>query len=352
MKTNYLALKAAGHAFFRMTNQGLDCSLVRANMEKIGEDRDWFPVWSAVGASLEELGARALREGHPVSAGQFLAKAAQAYHFAQYLHFENLDEKRQAALAKVRCYTAALPLQPIPGVRIEVPYGGGTLPAILRCPPSHASRAPLAVLVCGSDSSKEEHFVIEREFLARGMATVSFDGPGQGEVSDRWPMVPAYHAAVSAVIDRLQAEPAVDPDRIGVVGFGFGGMLAVGAAGADSRIRACLSVSGYYDMSVMNWEDPIRSWRFAHIVGAGSIDEARGIAQAFTLKAWCDRVACPVLVMHGQADAGIPEAAARRIADHIGAKAEFAIVEGGVHCFHNVAYRTTPQICDWLAAHV
>lgn len=351
MKTDYLALKAAGHSLFRMTNQGLDCSLVRANMERIVSNSDWFPVWTTVGADFEKLGDTAAMQGNLVSAGQLLTKAALAYHFAQYLHFEDLDEKKRAAVAKVACYTRALPLQPVPGMRLEIPYSGRTLPAVLRVPPGVA-RVPLALLVCGSDSSKEEHFAIEREFLARGMATLSFDGPGQGEVSDWMPMRPSYHEAVSAVIDYVQAEEGIDPHRIGVVGFGFGGMLAVSSAAADQRIRACISVSGYFDMCVMNWDDPIRSWRFAHIVGVETIAAAREVARDFTLEDWCDRLECPVLVMHGQADAGIPAAAAKKIADRIGANAEYCLVEAGVHCFHNVAFRTTPLICDWLAAHV
>ena len=37
------------------------------------------------------------------------------------------------------------------------------------------------IMVCGLDSAKEETAAYEEPFLARGIATLVFDGPGQGE---------------------------------------------------------------------------------------------------------------------------------------------------------------------------
>ena len=350
LKTNYMALKAAGHAFFRMTNQVLDCSLVRTHIDRISCDEEWYPTWRGVGEYFRDSAEKSMREGRSVSAGQLFTKASLAYHFAQYLHFSNLEEKNEASSLKVDCYTRALDLQPWRGIRVNVPFEDLSLPAIFRTPTT-ADKAPLVVLVCGSDSSKEEHFVIEREFLSRGMATVSFDGPGQGEVAQLMPMRPDYHRAVSAVIDSAGSLEGLDLERIGVIGFGFGGKLAVGAAATDRRIRACVSASGYFDMSVMNWQDPIRSWRFAHLVGVSTLDEARRAAEAYTLEPLIGFLHSDLLVLHGGMDAGIPAAAAKRIADCAGVTAEFVIVEGGVHCFHNVSWKTNPLICDWMLAH-
>ena len=64
--------------------------------------------------------------------------------------------------------------------RLEVPVDGGTAYANLRRPRG-AERSPYVVLVPGLDSTKEEFFYFEQGFLDRGIATVSLDGPGQGE---------------------------------------------------------------------------------------------------------------------------------------------------------------------------
>ncbi|MGE3861553.1 MAG: alpha/beta hydrolase family protein [Burkholderiaceae bacterium] len=347
MKTNYMALKAAGHAFFRMTNQGLDHSLVRAGMERVESDADWFPTWFATGEMLRELAEEKLAAGHAVSAGQLLTKASLAYHFAQYLHFSELEHKARAAASSAGCYTRALPLQRVRGQRLQVPYEGLSLPAVLRVQEAREP-APLAILVCGSDSAKEEHFNIECELHARGLATLSFDGPGQGEVAAQMPMHAEYHRAVAEVVGHAARLPGVDARRIGVVGFGFGGLLAVSAACNDPRIAACVSVSGYFDMGIMDWSDPIRAWRFAHLVGVRTLDEARQRAEQFTLDGCMDRMSRPLLVLHGGADAGVPAEAARRIAERAGSNAEFIEIAGGVHCFHNVSWKTTPLIGDWL----
>ncbi|WP_372387316.1 alpha/beta hydrolase [Xanthomonas axonopodis] len=349
-KTDYLTLIARGHAFYRMTNQGLDCAIVRDRMNTITQDEQWFSTWMEVAGQYQVLGQRKLSEGFCASAGTLLAKAALAYHFAQYLHFSNLEQKTQAQRAKVQSYDMALSLHRVAGRKVQVIFDGVSLPVIFRSP-APTCPLPVVVLVCGSDSSKEEHFTVESLFHERGIATVSFDGPGQGEVASSMPMRSDYYRAVLAVIDALQARDDIDPAMIGVVGFGFGGKLAVGAAcAAGPRVAACVSVSGYYDMSIMDWSDPIRAWRFAHIVGAATIDDARREAAKFTLQGKLEALACPLLVLHGAADAGIPSSAARRIADEAGPQAQFIEVADGVHCLHNVSWMSHPLMADWVQA--
>ena len=59
------------------------------------------------------------------------------------------------------------------------------------------------VLIPGLDSTKEEFFHWENAFLARGMATLSMDGPGQGEAGFRLPIRHDYEVAVAAMLDAL-----------------------------------------------------------------------------------------------------------------------------------------------------
>src|SRR5206468_10922964 len=50
--------------------------------------------------------------------------------------------------------------------------------------------------------------------------------------------------------------PGVDPDRIGVMGAGFGAAVAVYTGGVDQRIAACVSAGG--------WGDGERKFRKQH----------------------------------------------------------------------------------------
>ncbi len=58
-----------------------------------------------------------------------------------------------------------------------------------------------------------------------------------------------------AVVDWFR-QRAGDKMKIGVVGYGEGGLLAFYAAAVDPRIDACL-VSGYFDSRQRTWEEPI-----------------------------------------------------------------------------------------------
>lgn len=69
----------------------------------------------------------------------------------------------------------------------------------------------------------------------------------------RNPLTANVHDLVCAV-DLLQDHPLVDPGRIGVAGFSYGGTLALFLAAWDTRLRTAV-VSGYFS-----------SWRAAHRV--------------------------------------------------------------------------------------
>jgi dienelactone hydrolase len=349
--TNYLALKKGKHAFYRTINQGLDYAIVDEVISGIEAEDDWYPAWMRVAGQYEDVARTALEKSRSLSAGENFVRAALAFHFAQYLHFSDIEQKREAGRRRQLAYSSAMSLYAWPGTRLHARFEDQSLPIVLRLPNGSAPFA-LALLICGSDSTKEEHYRIEQEFLQRGMATASFDGPGQGELEYVVPMISDYHRAISAVLEEVTKNPLVDSRRVGIVGFGFGGMLAIMGACHDSRISACVSVSGYYDMSVMDWSDTIRANRFRHLVHASSIEDAKRIGETFTLRDCISRLRSPLLVMHGASDAGIPESAAARIVNEAQVEVEFVAIEKGVHCFHNVPWLAKPLMTDWLMDHL
>ena len=58
------------------------------------------------------------------------------------------------------------------------------------------------VQINGLDNLKEiEQHTIGQILLQAGFNTITFDGPGQGEMLKSMKMIPDYHSAVSAVVD-------------------------------------------------------------------------------------------------------------------------------------------------------
>ena len=154
-----------------------DFQEVTANLERWEE---WLPAWSRQAAVHEALGREALAAGYGRSAGEHLTRAGVCYHFAKFVAVDDYESMRAAHRKAVECRQAALPHIDPPGERVEIPYEGTQLYGILR-KPRGVDRPPVVVMCMGLDSAKEEMDAYESVFLARGMATLAFDGPGQGE---------------------------------------------------------------------------------------------------------------------------------------------------------------------------
>ena len=200
---------------------------------------DWCQAWSARAAVHEALGRRVLADGYRLSAGEHLTRAAVCYHFSKFVFVIDYEQMKQAHGKAVECRNLALPLLSPPGERVAIPYEGKQLYGILR-KPKGVARPPVVVMCMGLDSTKEEMDANENVFLARGMATLAFDGPGQGEGEYDFAIRGDYEAAVRAVLDFLENRSDVDAGRAGLWGVSLGGYYAPRAAAFEQRVRRAL----------------------------------------------------------------------------------------------------------------
>lgn len=86
----------------------------------------------------------------------------------------------------------------------------------------------------------------------RGLTTLAFDHRGFGESGGRRAHEDSQGklSDLRAAVSLLTAHPAVDADRVAVVGICLGGGYAVRAAAADPRIRAVVGIAGGYNSPV------------------------------------------------------------------------------------------------------
>jgi 2,6-dihydroxypseudooxynicotine hydrolase len=204
------------------------------------------------------------------------------------------------------------------------------------------------VIIPGLDSTKEEFFGLESVFLDRGLATLSLDGPGQGETGFHSHIRPDYEVAVSAALDALADRPEVDLERVGVAGISLGGYYGVRAAAFEPRLKAVAGVSGPYDMGA-GWDSKPALTRdaFRHYSGAASDAEARQRAAQLSLDGVAERVRQPCLVVTGRRDRVIPWEETKRIADGV-RDSTWVIYEEATHVCNNVPFKYRPLIADWL----
>ncbi|MDP1717339.1 MAG: alpha/beta hydrolase, partial [Burkholderiales bacterium] len=176
---------------------------------------EWCAAWSARAAIHEDLARKALADGFRLSAGEHFTRAALCYHFGKFMFVHKYDEMRAAHMKVIECRNLALPLIDPPGERAEIPFNNNKLYGILR-KPAGVARPPVVVMCVGLDSTKEELDVYENIFLARGMATLVFDGPGQGEAEYDIPIRGDYEVPVAAVVDYIETRADLDKNKIGI----------------------------------------------------------------------------------------------------------------------------------------
>ena len=309
----------------------------------------WCAAWCKRAALHEDLGRKALADGFRLSAGEHLTRAAVCYHFAKFVFVVDYAQMRAAHMQAVACRTLALPLLRPAGERVEIPYEDTKLAGVLR-KPAGAARPPIVVMCMGLDSAKEEMDAYENIFLARGMATLSFDGPGQGEAEYELPIRGDYETPVKAVVDWVEARADVDGGRIGLWGVSLGGYYAPRAAAFEKRLKACIALSGPYDFAD-DWEGLPELTRETFRVRSKckTLDEARRHAATLSLKGVADKITCPLFVVAGKQDRIVPWQDAERLAGEARGPVEFLLIEDGNHVANNRAYKYRLQSADWMA---
>jgi len=196
-----------------MIVQGIDYNDLMTTGARIGTWDDWCRAWCATAAGHEEFARKAEAEGNRESATESYLMASMAYHFGCNNSPQNLDEYIPAAKKRVECYAKAAPYLNPPALRHEVPFEHFRMASYLRVP-SGITKPPVVMIISGLESTKEEARTMEDGFLRRGMATFTFDGPGQGESWFQGGLIVDFERATSAVIDYLEKLPGVDAGRI------------------------------------------------------------------------------------------------------------------------------------------
>lgn len=311
----------------------------------------WCAAWCAVAAEHEELGRTALAERRLLSAGGHLSQAAVYYHFAKFVFVTDLEQMRAAHDSAVRCANDALPHLVPPGRRIEIPFEGSRLVGVLRCPPGGGPN-PTVLMAPGLDSTKEELRSTEETFLVRGLATMSLDGPGQGEAEYDLVIRGDWAPVADAVLAALAAQPEVDAQRIGVRGVSLGGYYAPRiSAAAHDRVRACVALAGPFDFGDC-WDGLPELTRETFMVRSGAAHdaEARAIAHTLSLAGVAGDITAPLLIVFGRQDRLIPWQHAERLREATGGPVELVMLERGNHGCANVAPWHRPRTADWMAA--
>jgi dienelactone hydrolase len=332
-----------------------------------GEPDAWHEEWCAMGRRLEAVAEQAAAAGRQMTAGNDYLRAGM-YYFTGERFVPPGDLKRDIGRKALACQHAGLRRRH-PGVEIvEVPYEGTTLPALFMKAPGAAGPAPTVVVFDGMDNCKEMSVLFAGlELASRGMHTLAIDGPGQGE-SLRLRGLHArhdYEVPGAAAYDWVAARPEVDPARVAVMGYSFGGYYAARIAALERRYAAGVAFAApHWDLAAWQREvtrrhdtDPRTTaqstFHFPWVMGVPDMDAGIDKARRFSLAEVAGRITGPFLVVHAAADQVVPVASAHRLHEAIGSARKrlkiFTAEDGGTyHAQADNRQVGVDYIADWL----
>ena len=333
-------------------------------------DRVWQQEWSAMADRLAQLADTAAAEGRQITAGHHYMRAGNYYYSAERFIPPGPDKMAMYHQA-LRCYQAAMARLYPEIERVEVPYENASLPAYF-VKGQGSGRRPTVVLFDGMDNAKEMSVIFAGlDFAKHGINTLAIDGPGQAEALRLRHIYsrPDYEVPGCAAYDYVAAREEVDPKRVAVMGYSFGGYHAPRIAGCEQRYAACVAF-GAMHWDLYEWVagnkarlavDPKTSstsiFQFRWVVGAPDNATALEWAKRFTLEGIAERIECPFLVLHGENDRIVPLDQAKKLYDKVGSKRKhikiFTAEEGGAeHCQVDHRQLGIDYISDWLLANM
>jgi alpha-beta hydrolase superfamily lysophospholipase len=341
---------------------------LKARETESDPDVAWKEEWSAMADRVAKVADTAAAEGRNITAGHHYMRAANYYYSAERF-IPPGDEKMAMYHQALRCWHAALGRLHPQIERVEVPYEGKSLPAYF-LPAPGPGRKRTVVLFDGMDNAKEMSVIFAGLDLAkRGINTLAIDGPGQSETLRLRQIYsrPDYEVAGRAAYDWVAARPDVDPKRVSVMGYSFGGYHAPRVAGMDKRYAGCVALGAmFWDMHA--WQADIKAklaadtrssftsnFQFRWVIGAPDNATALEWAKKFSLEGIAQKIECPVLILHGEDDRVVPLEEAKTLYEKVGAKNKtlkiFTAEEGATeHCQVDNRPLGIDYVGDWILA--
>jgi dienelactone hydrolase len=334
-----------------------------------GDDPDaWLEEWCAMAQKLEGEADAAAAAGRQLTAGHFYLRAGFYYYTGERFTPPG-EEKRRHYMKSLRCCQEGLRRR-YPQIEfVEVPYEGKTLPAYFLAAQGAKGPAPTVVVFDGMDNCKEMSILFcGLEFSRRGMNVLSIDGPGQGEalrargIHSRYD----YEVAGTAAYEYIARRAEVDPKRVAVMGYSFGGYQVPRICAFEPRYAAGVAF-GAMHWDIAAWVEQIyrdnranpnasfsTTFQFQWVVGAATPEEALAIARKFSLEGVAQRVSCPFLTLHGGEDRVVSVDSAHKVHAALGSQRKtlkiFSREEGAAeHVQVDDRQRGVDYIGDWLA---
>jgi len=310
--------------------------------------------FSRVGARREEQGKQAEAAAKSSEAREHYYIAACFYTNAMWAVYEDRNPQRIAWQERKRaCYDGFIRHAGRPIERVELPYQGKKIHAILHLPPNQKpnERVPCFMYVPGMDGVKEDNPATGDPLLERGFAVFAMDGPGQGETREGGITCTAsnYSDAGKLACDYLVKRPEIDAERLGIMASSMGSYWAPRVVAEEKRFKAC-AVQGVCmepgQYAIFNMSSP--SFKLNYMYMSGYDDEAAfdEFAKTLSLEGVTAKITCPYMVAAGEDDEHCDIKFVYKLMGEIPGAKLLYVFEGERHSIRNP--RARPLAINWL----
>ncbi|MGZ2747406.1 alpha/beta hydrolase [Burkholderia stagnalis] len=330
----------------RLLDCGMDYADATALHARTAAGERWDVAAEALAEAQLARAAQAADAGHLATAADAQAMAIADLLFAQMAFNDDAPRKRQLY---ARVSAAALRLADWSALRIEriaLPFAAAHLVGWAVRPASVPLRG--TVIVFGGQSGWGfAYWPIARALAARGLATLLAEGPGQGEtrLEQRIFVDVDVTAAYRRFVDHVAGDASLGP--VGIWGNSIGGLWAASAAASDRRIAACC-VNGALAAPTLL---PFRTFveQAAAMLGNADPDAISANFARMRFAPERDRIACPLLVLHGGEDPLIRLDDQQPFLDAAtSGDATLEVWPDGDHTIYNHSAERTAFACDWF----
>ncbi|RDI51657.1 alpha/beta hydrolase family protein [Nocardia mexicana] len=254
------------------------------------------------------------------------------------------------------CEVLLLALAPAMGMIIEavqIPIGGGDRVRGFLMLPVGAAAVPTLLATNGLEGTLAEMAIPLLAQRGNGMGTFVMEMPGT--YSYERPLTPASEGIYSKVIDYLVADPRIDGDRIGMVGFSFGAYWSVRMAATDPRLQVAvangpLSHRSFGPLNSIGMPEIMVS-TLSNTLGAGNTADLARRLRNLSLTELCRRIEIPLLVINGARDTLVSTRDSIDIAIDA-ANAQLVLYADDDHCAMGNAEHWSALTARFLADHL
>ena len=223
--------------------------------EKLGlrqnDPEAWWQEWCAMGDHVARMADEAEARGRQFTAGDYYPRAGYYYYTGERMVHPG-ERKTRIYDKAIRSFNAGFARLYLDFERVEAPYEGTSLPAYFVRARGTTGRAPTVVVFDGLDNCKEMSALFcGLEDSRRRFNTLAIDGPGQGETLRLRGITSRYDYEVpgTAAYDYVASRGDVDPEKVVILGYSFGGYCVPRIAAFEKRYAGGVAFGAmYWDM--------------------------------------------------------------------------------------------------------